>query len=137
MVADSGYQEIDHVADRAYRIWAADLGGLLSAGARALYDLAGISVGCGTREERGLELEAPDRESLLIAWLNELLLLLEKDRIAFAQFDFADLSDIHVRATGRGKVSSQVPKEIKAATYHRLTIASSSRGLEATVVFDV
>ncbi|MGA2112114.1 MAG: archease [Anaerolineales bacterium] len=136
-ITPCGYQEVDHVADRAYRIWGPDLGGLLSSGARALYDLAGIQPDRGREVERCIEVCGLDREGLLVAWLNELLFILEREGVAFQQFEFPELSDRHVRAQARGVASPQVPHEVKAATYHSLTVRSRDRRLEATVVFDV
>lgn len=134
---ESGYQEIDHVADRAYRIWGPDLEALLLSGARALYDLAEVTPSRGEEMERRIEVRGIDRESLLVAWLNQLLFILEKDRITFTRFEFSELNDQHLRARGQGTASLRTPHDIKAATYHGLTVRSIGRRLEARVVFDV
>lgn len=136
-LGSSGYAEVDHSADRAYRIWGPDLGALLSSGARAFYDLASVQADNGREVERNIQVDGIDRESLLIGWLNELLYILGKDGVAFRQFEFLELTDRHLRARALGVASSQVPKDVKAATYNSLAIRSSDRGLEATVVFDV
>jgi SHS2 domain-containing protein len=78
-----------------------------------------------------------DYESLLIAWLNELLFLHERENLGFDEWDITDLGPQHLLATLRGAALQAGEKDVKAATYHNLSIVATAEGLEATVVLDV
>ncbi|MCC6147433.1 MAG: archease [Anaerolineaceae bacterium] len=133
---DLGYVELQHTADWAACIWAPDFPGLLIQAARAMFEMSGIRLVKAPKVERDFELEATDDESLLVAFLSELLFLQETEALAF------DEMSIHARGlklqahlTG-GKIESQA-KEIKAVTYHNLQILRLRARLEVTIVFDV
>jgi SHS2 domain-containing protein len=82
-------------------------------------------------------LEAPDQESLLVEWLNELLYLHETRQEVYVEFAFEELSDTSLRATITGGKPRRTLDIIKGATYHDLSIRETQEGLVATVVFDV
>lgn len=133
---DTGFVELDHTADWSIRVWAPDLLQLFVQSARAMYILTAAQMLEEPHHETPVRLEAPDPESLLVAFLNELLYLLESQQLGFERFDMQiDGAHLEGRMYGR-RVASQA-KEIKAVTFHGLDISRSSRGLEATIVFDV
>lgn len=130
-----GYEEIAHTADWAIRVWAPDLMGLFETAAQGMYDLLGVEPAEGTQVRREVSLQAIDAESLLVAFLNELLYILE-DGVAIGSFQMTVTGQALAGILIGGKSSGQ-SKEIKAVTYHNLTIEATGRGMEATVVFDV
>ena len=141
-----GFREIEHTADWELEVWSHDLKGLLEQAARGMYALSGVRLLDGPVIERQMELDAPDRESLLVSFLSELLYVLEQENLAFQEFDISvndrsarSLPDIglHLGARLIGVPVEGLDKEIKAVTYHMLSVRSSSRGLEAHLVFDV
>lgn len=137
-VPGAGFQENEHTADWELSVWAPDMPGLLEQAARGMYALCAISLdgNAAARRTHSLELTAPDPETLLVSFLEELLYLAEQERIAFDTFQLhlegerlrADLSGAPIRAQG---------KEIKAVTYHNLAVRQGPHGLEANIVFDV
>jgi len=136
MGAIAGYREQEHTADWALEVWAPDLPELFAQAARGMLALCGARLEAEPRLECALELEAPDAESLLVAFLSELLYLAEMEYLGFDEFEISIDSN---RLRGRicGAALSGLNKEIKAVTYHNLSIRKTSRGLEARVVFDV
>ncbi|MBW4493030.1 MAG: archease [Oscillatoria princeps RMCB-10] len=134
---EAGFEEIDHTADWAYRIWGPNLEELFIQGALGLFALAGADLEPEPVVVRELQLRGVDSESLLVAWLNELLYLQESEGLGFNQFDIGHLDrhSLHVRVTG-APVRSWL-KFIKAVTYHDLSIRTGEAGLEATLVIDV
>ena len=90
-----------------------------------------------------IKLEADDLESLLFAWLNELLYIGETRLVILNKFQIKQLSDFQIKAeVGGMKInppSVKIKKEIKAVTYHRLEIKKDGKsGLwSAQVIFDI
>lgn len=132
---DCGYLEIAHTADWALHVWAPDLKALLITAAEGMYALLGVVADPSQPVQQHLALEAIDAESLLVAFLNELVFQLEERR-AFWQFDLeVKGTQLEGELTGARVIGQS--KEIKAVTYHDLAIQKGERGLEVTVVFDV
>lgn len=131
-----GFEEIPHTADWSVRIWAPDLPSLFTEATRAMNSLSGTVIGNSTRVKRTFETEAPDPESLLVAFLSELLYYQEQEALAFDAFDLRVAAQwLKVEMEGAQIASSE--KAIKAVTYHNLKIEKTDQGLETTIVFDV
>ncbi len=131
-----GYMEVSHTADWAVRVWADELTGLFAEAADAMTALMGVKVGDLSPQNRILHLEAEDTESLLVAYLSELLFIMESERRA------AIRQDLKVEArTLRGEVWFQpvqsLEKEIKAVTFSGLKIITTPQGYQVEIVFDV
>ncbi len=136
-----GFEEIPHTADRALRIWAGDLPALFIEAAKGLNDLAGVKLSEGPNAKKRFEAEGPDTESLLVAFLSELIFLEEEENLAFSIFEIRVFEATHggyrISATLEGAPIQFIDKVIKAVTYHNLKISRTDRGLEAEIVFDV
>ncbi len=132
----SGFQEIEHTADWALKVWAPDMKSLLQTAAQGMNALAEVQLEFHQPVTRSVELEAFDRESLLVTFLSELLYLQEQEWIAFDRFEIS-LDGYHLKATLTGGSIQSLKKEIKAVTYHELAVVETEIGLEVVVVFDV
>lgn len=138
----SGYREnfeiVDHTADWSIRVRGSDLGQLLI---NAAYGMSTLLVSdldaLRPSEERMIEVEAFDRESMLVEWLSELAYLAERDSVVYCDFDVHVASPELARITARGAAVRQLHKHIKAVTYHNLEVRQTAEGLEAEIVFDV
>jgi SHS2 domain-containing protein len=131
-----GFEEIPHTADWSVRVWAQDLPSLLAESARAMNALAGTVTGPGPRLKRTFESKGPDVESLLVAFLSELVYYQEQENLAFDTFDI-QISGKQISVTMEGSQIASIDKAIKAVTYHNLKVEETSRGYEVVVVFDV
>jgi len=134
--AGTGCREIEHTADWELEVWGPDMVALLVEAAKGMNRLMGVAVAEGSRRKKRLELEAADREALLVDFLAELLYLGEVEGCAFDAFDLAVSGNRLTGTIGGAPIASQT-KEIKAVTYHRLRIQETDRGLRTRVVFDV
>ncbi len=132
----SGFRERPHTADWALEVWALDLIGLLRQAARGMYALMHAQLQSDPREVYRFEIAAPDRETLLVTFLSELLYFTQRDDVGFDTFDLA-LEAERLTAEEDGAPIEAIAKEIKAVTYHNLAVRETERGLEATIVFDV
>lgn len=137
MSSVAGFEEVEHTADWAYRIWAPDHLQLFLQAARGLYALVGAKFTTNPLASLTLSLQGIDYESLLIAWLNELLHFHDSQNLGFDHIQITRLTPTILEATLKGSAVLQWKKDIKAATYHNLAITQTPHGLEATVVLDV
>lgn len=133
-----GFEEVEHAADRALRIFGTSLKELMVSAAQGMTqlmveDLSAIS----TEIEKSVRLQADDAESLLVEWLNELAYWAEAEMLVFKKIKISDLTATRLEATVLGGKAAQLDKHIKAVTYHNLEIIRTPKGLEATIVFDV
>jgi SHS2 domain-containing protein len=132
------YEEVEHTADLALRVHGADLAGLLANAARGMNSLLAPGWQSAPLDHtRTIEVEALDREGLLVDWLSELLYWAEVGNLIWREFRFDKVAPTHLRATCRGGRVPELVRHIKAVTYHNLAVVQTGHGLEATVVFDV
>ena len=131
-----GFEELSHTADWSVRVWAQDLPSLFAESARAMNALAGTGTAQGPRLKRTFKSEGPDVESLLVAFLSELVYYQEQENLAFDMFDI-QLRDRQISVTMEGAQITAIDKAIKAVTYHNLEVEETARGVEAVIVFDV
>lgn len=135
------FTEIPHTADWALHVWATDLPTLFREAAHGMNTLAGAVLAASPRREVPFETSAPDAESLLVAFLSELVYYAEQEHTGFTDFDLDIEQDpdgtYWLRATLRGARLTELNKAIKAVTYHGLEICTTQQGYETTIVFDV
>ncbi len=130
------FEEIPHTADWSLRAWAKDLPELLVEAARGMYLLAGVKLTTAPRVTRSLAIPMSDPESLLVGFLSELLYIGEEEHLAFDGF-LIQQSQGTLKAEMNGAPILSLDKIIKAVTYHNLQVVQTSKGVEATIVFDV
>lgn len=133
----SGFKEINHTADWAYQVWAESLDNLFKQAAIGLYHLAGTVLNPQTSSTHTIALKAIDSESLLVAWLNELLYLHEENNLGVAAISHFCLNKTSLQVTVVAQSVQQWTKDIKAATYNNLAISKTDCGFEVTIVLDV
>jgi len=131
-----GFEEISHTADWSVRVWAQDLPSLFAEAARAMNSLAGVVTGNDPRVKQIFEAEALDAESLLVAFLSELVYYQEQENLAFDVFELK-VEGQRLRVDMEGAQIASIDKAIKAVTYHNMNIEETSRGVEVVIVFDV
>ncbi len=135
------YEQIPHTADIAARIYGKTVPELFENAAYAMFDMMGDLEGLGLDETARVEVEAPDRESLLVSWLNELLYNSYSRQALFAEFRVLKLEENRITAEAKGqklqKGTERLSSEIKAATYHDLEIKKTDSGYEVVIIFDV
>lgn len=133
----AGFREVDHTADWALEVWAPTIGELLCQAAWGLESLSGVAYHPGARPQPlEIRLEAPDAETALVEFLNELLFLRDTQGRWFRP-QKVDYAQGVVRAQTVGRPLARVEKEVKAATYHNLRVERTAGGWRATVVVDV
>lgn len=132
----SGYREIEHTADWELEVWASNPAELFIQAARAMMALSGMRLESEPIIDRGFSLQAGDLESLLVAFLSEILFYAEQENLGFEHYELT-IENRRLSALLRGAQIRSIDKEIKAVTYHRLAITQTQDGLKTRLVFDV
>jgi len=131
------FEEIDHTADRAFRVTGRDMADLLENAARAMRALDRPRPTTAALATREVEVEGVDRESLLVNWLNEIVYLEQAHRLTCERFYLDELKEHHLRARVETRECEGNYTHIKAVTFHNLKIRETPKGLEAEIVVDV
>src|SRR5205085_7153805 len=128
------YRWIEHSGEVEFEIEADSEEAVFRAALAALAELLGVEGESG--EWRSIAVKAPDRPSLLAAWLEELVLMAEIEGIEPVAVESLELTDGSLVATIRGR-RGDPPPLVKAVTFHRLAFEPTDSGYRATVVLDV
>jgi SHS2 domain-containing protein len=135
------YELIDHTADLGISVRAHCLPKLFACAANALFDLTcdlGSVTPCRSIH---LQLENPELECLMVAWLNELIYLHETQKLLFKSFDLKITGNYQLSAQADGEnldpKRHTIYRSVKAATYHQLVILQEGGLWRAQIIFDV
>lgn len=131
------FEELEHTADLALKVHGHSLKEVFINAAYGLFSMMADLEKVSPSISREVHLEAPDRESLLVGWLNELLYLHEVEEEVYSRFDIVTLSPTQLSAVVWGTKMTASKLTVKAATFHDLAIRETEEGYLATVVFDV
>jgi len=131
---------LDHTADVGIIAYGASLNQAFANAARGLFSIITDLDDVEEALSRDIEVTAPDQESLLVAWLNELIYRFDVENILFNRFDIAQLDSTRLKARAYGeKVDSSRHKlktGVKATTYHMLKVEKTN-GYQVQVLFDI
>ena len=134
------FEILNHTADVGIIAYGSDTKEAFANAAKGLFSLITDLDDVEELDYRDIELTAPDQESLLVGWLNELIYLFDAEQMLFKRFDITRLSQTQFKARSYGqKVDSarhKLKTGVKAATYHMLEI-DESNGSKVQVLFDI
>ena len=141
MHGSAAFEIFPVTADKGLRAWGRDIAELFVNAARGLWSLM-VEPGSVRRERTiPIEVQAADRETLLVAWLNELVYLHEAEGFVMADCAIRTLTDTTLRAEVWGepvdRARHPLVGHVKAVTYHLLQVKPTARGWEGQVVVDV
>ncbi|MBT3456292.1 archease [bacterium] len=143
------FEFIEHTADIKVKIYGDTLKQLFQNGLVALFQtVLPKAKGCFIREgrefcssfpiARKISVTSGTKETLLIDFLSEVLCLMDTYDEAYGEINIQILSDTELVGTLHGiPVASYRGEDVKAATYHELSIDKVGDTWEAIVTFDV
>jgi SHS2 domain-containing protein len=136
------FELIDHTADIGIRAYGVDLSQAFANAARGLFSLITDLDKINENLYREVEITAPDRETLLVGWLNELIFLFDTELILFKRFNISTLSEKTLKSRCYGekidKSRHELKRGIKSATYHMLNIEmENSYAYRVEVLLDI
>ncbi len=133
------YELIDHTGDVGIRVTAATLPELFETAAGAMYDILVEAPDVATTLQETIELEG-ETDELLRAWLGELLYRFSVNEMIFRRFDI-QLDGTRLRARVGGAAMDRerhgVRTELKAVTYHGLSVRREGDAWIGEVIFDI
>jgi SHS2 domain-containing protein len=136
-----GFEILDHTADMGFRASAATPPALFELCARALVSIVMDAAAALPSARRSILATGDDLEELLVAWLNEVLWLMDGERLAPAVVRVETLSDHRVTGwlEGEPRDDRRHPPRlvVKAATFHQLSIQREDAHWIAEVFLDV
>ena len=135
------FEQVEHTADIALRIYGETLEELFVHAAEALFEVLGTYRWEEETVRHAVALEAPGREDLLHDWLAQLNYLHQTRREVYNRFDVR-LADGHrLEAVVAGEAIAptrhNIELEVKAVTYHQLSVEQTEQGWQAFVIFDI
>jgi len=133
----SRFKELEHTADLAVQLNAPGMPELLGIATAALHAVQQLEFSPSSQHPISLSLQAPDRETLLVQWLEEELYSLETAGRAWLSWSITMTGGSSLHADIQTAPVASFRLDIKAVTFHNLHILESVSGLETVVVFDV
>lgn len=135
------YRVFDHTADLGLEIYGKDEKELFSNAAFALFDIITNIDGVVIEEERKLVVEGSDREDLLVNFLREILYMFNGEGLLLREFSISELDSRHLIGEARGEYFDQdrhrINEEIKAVTYHQVSVRETPGGWKGRIICDV
>lgn len=135
------FESIEHTADIGIAVRAATLRDLFATAAEGMFSFLIDPMQVENRAWRERRVEADDREGLLVAWLNDLLVLLAAEEFVPKIFVVDEVTERGLHATVHGEpvdpAKHHFKLDVKAATYHMLSVHQADGGWSARIIFDV
>ena len=134
------YKFIDSItSDVLYEAYGKDLKELFENSALAL-----ASIQCRidlviSKESRNVELNADNVDELMIAWLQQIIALVDTEEMFFSKFVIKEISETKLKAEIWGEPMTREKGEtvVKAVTYYKFKLEKVKKGLKATVSLDI
>lgn len=137
---DKNFEILDHTADTGIIAYGADLKQAFENAALGMFSLITDLISIENTQVRRIHIDAQDRDSLLVSWLNELIYLFDVENLIFSKFDIIHLDETVLSAVAHGEKVDlsrhEIKTGIKAATYHMLIIDENDTS-RVQVLFDI
>jgi SHS2 domain-containing protein len=137
---DSGWKLLDHTADIMIEVRGLSLKELFLNAAEAMTTVLVPCADVLGQTELDVALEADAAEELLVSWLREILFHVQTRGLILVRAEMDDLSDTALKAKlhfGASPPECEPEFEIKAVTYHGLSIQEQDGIYSARIVFDI
>ena len=135
------YELLDHTADLGIRVRGKSLHQLFATAASAMFELITDISKVNTKKSISIELESDDKDSLLKDWLTELLYYCNVKNILLREFKIEEIGERFIKADAKGeaidKKKHRLNREIKAVTFHGLSIQQQEGLFTTEIIFDV
>ena len=141
------FEEFDHTADIGITAAGSSLESIFAAAAFGMRHiiLGDVDVAVKNNHTIGFKMKASDIENLLVEWLSELNYGILVKNFIFEEFENLKIVQneeyfkISVTIKGDNSLANlnHIKTEIKAVTYHHLTIKKENNHFYAKVIFDI
>jgi SHS2 domain-containing protein len=135
------YKLLDHTADIGIEFWGKTKKELFENAVEAMFDLIVDLTGINNVNDKVVTAKGADAEDLLVNFLREALYLFNGKKWIIKQCKLLEMKSGQIVAQLQGEPydsdKHQLKTEIKAVTYHGLSVKKTARGWKAKVIFDV
>jgi SHS2 domain-containing protein len=135
------YKLLDHTADIGIEVWGKTKKELFGNATEAMFDLIIDLTGINNINEKVVTAKGADAEDLLVNFLREALYLFNGKKWIIKQCKLLEMKSGQIVAQLQGEPydsdKHHLKTEIKAVTYHGLSIEKKAQGWKAKVIFDV
>lgn len=144
------YEILEHTADIGLKVAGDDLEQLFIRTAEAMFEvmvdskpnlIPSITVPINIQTNTPPSGNLKPHEHLLVKWLQELLYIFETRHLVLSHFYIDSLSEDALEGSAKGlKFDRNRHKQkcqIKAVTYHQLSVEKKADGWQAQVIFDI
>ena len=135
------FEILEHPADIGFRAYGRTREELFANAALALFSLACDLATIEERDSREIETSGSEEETLLYAWLAELLAVAEAERLVFQRAEICVLEPGRIRGVAYGepfdRSRHRIGTHIKAVTFHQLKVEQTPAGFLAQVFLDL
>lgn len=135
------FELFDHTADMGVRVRAETREDLVIGAIEGFYATIGDLIAGGDESTLNFRRRGNDDATLLRDFLNELLILFERDKRRVARVEGVRFSHHELLVSAISATidldKSEYHREVKAITYHELAIVRTKAGLEATFIVDI
>ena len=137
----SSYRIIDHTADLGITVKGPDKKKLFIHAALAMTDLM-VKGNRGRKKfTRSIIVEGTDLPDLMVKWLGEILYLFAGERLIVDSIAIDSLNRVQLKALITFVIFDpnhhEILREIKAVTYHQISVCKIDNGWEARIIFDI
>lgn len=135
------FRLLEHTSDMGIKAEGESLAAVFRQAALGLQQIMTSCTDIQAQQEILVEVQAQDREELLVNWLSEVIFLLETRQLLPAEFVIDSISDCRLQARVRGESLDAerhfLEREIKAVTYHQIRVERVAGGWRAQVFVDL
>ena len=129
-------------ADVAFVAYGKELNKLFENAALAFFEIMINTEQVKPKIKKIIKVDGDDLESLMFNWLNNLLIYVDGENLAFSKFDVRiDEKKFNLDAVCRGEKIDirrhEARTAIKAATYHKLEVKKVDNQWKARVIVDI
>ena len=135
------YEVFEHTADIGLHAYGDTLTDLFIHAAQGMESLMVPLEQIRVMTSREITVEGRDTVALLVAWLNELIVLFDTDYLLFSEFVIDIITETRLTARASGEPYDaqrhELSSAIKAVTWHEAAVNHTDQGYQARIIFDI
>src|SRR6266536_724024 len=135
------YEVFEHTADIGLQAYGSTLSELFIHAAQGMESLMVAPEQIRIEVKREVAVSGHDEISLLIAWLNELIVLFDTEYLLFKEFEIDLITETYVQGRAAGESYDarrhDLSSAIKAVTWHEAAVELTPEGYKARIIFDI
>lgn len=136
-----GYSILEHPSDLGIEARGSSLIEAFQNAATAMMSIILDLKTVTATECRHITITAMDEEQLLVKWLSEILYVYDGQRFVCSEFKITEFDRTHLEASVRGEMFLETKHhtklDVKAVTYHQLSVKENDNGWIVRVFFDI